>query len=466
MARTVARGAVGVNGKRRPLAVAMLAVTPRFRSALRSPSPPRGRAPTRERHAPRWRRDRGRRCVSARDTEEAVLHRIVRENLETFLREATGCADGGGLPRFVEREFREFLTCGVLARGFARVRCEGYAFERLVPFSCKRAASARAAVGAAWRSRRRTWSTASCRTSPCASGSSRCRTRLRYRLAYDYAPCRGVLAVAMRALLAFYRRRGARADVRAGQSGAVTVIQRFGGGLQLNVHFHSPVIDGVFAEGADGRLAFYPAEPPSDQDAARLLATISRRVRSSGAAGSTWAMTSTRLPTSRPPSPASPAHRAAYHERVPLGLPGAEQIRLNPASVRVYRRLTNMLALRCATFLTMPGINSLYLFTGKEPPTMLNAGAWMTLLTDAQEAEVRDRFARRRLAAHCATGRSSDSGLRDVQFPTVLSPHIASEFVRYDRWGAYELLMQRRAPAARPPPRVPPAVTPERRPAC
>jgi|SRR5712691_644340 len=41
------------------------------------------------------------------------------------------------LPKFVEREFREFLTCGVLAHGFARLRCDVCAVERLVPFSCK-----------------------------------------------------------------------------------------------------------------------------------------------------------------------------------------------------------------------------------------------------------------------------------------------------------------------------------------
>jgi hypothetical protein len=29
----------------------------------------------------------------------------------------------------------------------------------------------------------------------------------------------------------------------------VTVIQRFGGGLNLNVHFPTPLIDGVFFEG-------------------------------------------------------------------------------------------------------------------------------------------------------------------------------------------------------------------------
>ena len=73
-----------------------------------------------------------------RDAQGSILHRVVRENLETFLREAADRTDGGGLPRFVEREFREFLTCGALGRGFARVRCENCAFERLVPFSCKR----------------------------------------------------------------------------------------------------------------------------------------------------------------------------------------------------------------------------------------------------------------------------------------------------------------------------------------
>ena len=36
-------------------------------------------------------------------------------------------------PAFVEQQFRAFLGCGVLARGFARVRCGACAFERLRP---------------------------------------------------------------------------------------------------------------------------------------------------------------------------------------------------------------------------------------------------------------------------------------------------------------------------------------------
>jgi transposase-like zinc-binding protein len=46
-------------------------------------------------------------------------------------------SDGAGLPQFVEREFREFLACGVFEAGVARFQCEGCGREHLVPFSCK-----------------------------------------------------------------------------------------------------------------------------------------------------------------------------------------------------------------------------------------------------------------------------------------------------------------------------------------
>jgi len=31
---------------------------------------------------------------------------------------------GHGLPAWVERDFRAYLRCGILAHGFARARCE------------------------------------------------------------------------------------------------------------------------------------------------------------------------------------------------------------------------------------------------------------------------------------------------------------------------------------------------------
>ena len=66
-----------------------------------------------------------------------VLHHVVRSHLDRFLTEAAAATDGAGLPRFIERTFRDFLGCGQLDRGFARVRCDSCRLERLVPFSCK-----------------------------------------------------------------------------------------------------------------------------------------------------------------------------------------------------------------------------------------------------------------------------------------------------------------------------------------
>src|SRR5437016_8701947 len=213
-----------------------------------------------------------------RATEGTVLHRVIREHFETFRAEIAARTDGGGLPHFVEREFREFLTCGVLSRGFARVRCEGCAFERLVPFSCKRRGFCPSCGGRRMAELAAHLVDAVLPHVPVRQWVLTLPYRLRYLLAWNHGLCRAVLAVHARAVLGFYRRRARRRGVPDGRGGAVTVIQRFGGGLQLNVHFHSLFLDGVFAEHADGTLEFHPADPPSDEDVARLLATIRRRV--------------------------------------------------------------------------------------------------------------------------------------------------------------------------------------------
>ena len=67
-----------------------------------------------------------------RDAGHAVLYRVIDAHLEAFLETTRRHADGRPLPGFVEQEFRDFLTCGVLAHGFARLRCTQCAFERLL----------------------------------------------------------------------------------------------------------------------------------------------------------------------------------------------------------------------------------------------------------------------------------------------------------------------------------------------
>jgi hypothetical protein len=58
------------------------------------------------------------RAYRRREPDKTALHTIVREHLETFLDEARQQSEhGDGYPRFVEREFRRYLDCGLLCRG-------------------------------------------------------------------------------------------------------------------------------------------------------------------------------------------------------------------------------------------------------------------------------------------------------------------------------------------------------------
>jgi hypothetical protein len=101
---------------------------------------------------------------------------------------------------------------------------------------------------------------------------------LRYRLAWDHELCRAVLAVYTRALLGFYRKRAEASGHRNGRTGTVTVIQRFGGALNLNVHFHTLAVDGVFVREPDGSLGFAASKAPTDEEVELLLGLIRKRV--------------------------------------------------------------------------------------------------------------------------------------------------------------------------------------------
>lgn len=86
-----------------------------------------------------------------RRPETTTLHRIVRENLETYLALANESDPmGDGVPDHVEKEFRSYLTCGILAHGFARARCATCGYDFLVALACYAycAPPARAAISA------------------------------------------------------------------------------------------------------------------------------------------------------------------------------------------------------------------------------------------------------------------------------------------------------------------------------
>jgi hypothetical protein len=223
-----------------------------------------------------------------RSPTTGVLYEVMRTHLADFLAVVQARAGDSGLPPFVTAELRKFLRCGVLAHGFARVRCGDCAFERLVPFSCKGRGFCPSCGG------RRMAERAAHLVDhvlppdvPVRQWVLSVPHRLRYRLAYDHRLCRTVLGVFVRALRSAYRRQARRQGLASGETGMVTSVQRFGGAVNLHVHFHTLVLDGVFVCTPDGTLVFHPGAPPTDEDVQRVVTRVRRRLERLGLVGVT-----------------------------------------------------------------------------------------------------------------------------------------------------------------------------------
>jgi hypothetical protein len=215
---------------------------------------------------------------ASKSPAQGVLYRIVHDHFETFRAEAGRMHDGDGLPRFIDEEFRGFLRCGFLAGGFARFRCAGCGFDRLVPFSCKGRAVCPSCGGRRMAERAAHLVDHVFPVVPVRQWVLSLPHRLRYALAWDHALCRGVTGVFVRAVLGSLRRRARQQGAPGGRGGAVAIIQRFGAALNLNIHVHALVLDGVYVE--DGAaLRFHASDAPTDYEMDRLLGTIERRLQ-------------------------------------------------------------------------------------------------------------------------------------------------------------------------------------------
>ena len=74
-----------------------------------------------------------------RRPEETALYHVIQENIETWIAGVREADDGwGGVPEYVEREFRSYLKCGIPAFGFARAFCDHCKHDFIIPFSCKK----------------------------------------------------------------------------------------------------------------------------------------------------------------------------------------------------------------------------------------------------------------------------------------------------------------------------------------
>ena len=99
---------------------------------------------------------------------------------------------------------------------------------------------------------------------------------LRFLLATDPDALTQVLGIVYRAISGFILEK-AGLTRSGGDTGAVTLIQRFGSALNLNIHFHMLCLDGAFLNGTDPAV-FRRIAPPSRQELQALVERIAERI--------------------------------------------------------------------------------------------------------------------------------------------------------------------------------------------
>ena len=207
--------------------------------------------------------------------EQTELYSVIARHYPRFVDEIE--RSGGYLPKFVRQEFEDYLKCGLLEHGFLRVKCDSCCHEHLVAFSCKRrgfcpSCGARRMVESAAHLIDHVFPEA-----PVRQWVLTFPFPLRFLFANDPSALSAVLAVVHRALSTFVVCQSGFAVSSGARTGAVTLIQRFGSALNLNVHLHMLFLDGAYRF-SNNRLTFHRARRPTREELNSLLVTLSHRI--------------------------------------------------------------------------------------------------------------------------------------------------------------------------------------------
>lgn len=208
------------------------------------------------------------------EPQESVLYKVVQNNWLTFQAQMEK-ETGQTLPSFVVKEFEEYLRCGILAHGFLRVKCMGCHHEHLVAFSCKRRGFC-PSCGA-----RRMSETAAHLVDEVLPVQNIRQwvlsfpLPLRFLLSARPKIMTRALDITQSTISAYYRSKAQLIKAQS-KTGSVTLIQRFGGSLNLNVHFHMLFLDGSYE--VSESATFHPTPAPSKEELTQVLDKIIKRL--------------------------------------------------------------------------------------------------------------------------------------------------------------------------------------------
>jgi hypothetical protein len=210
--------------------------------------------------------------------ETTALYEVVRDNLETLYGAIEDGAIAVRIPKHARKELEAYLDCGLLCRGFARLRCQGCGESRLVAFSCKGRGFCPSCMG------RRMSATAANlieRVLPPQSGLRQWVLTFpfpwRRRLAQDGALLGNLTRIFVETVHAFYAERAAREGALGAKTGTVTIVQRTSSDLRLNPHLHLVALDGAWHE-QGGELSWRGLGHLQTSEVGAVLESTVRRI--------------------------------------------------------------------------------------------------------------------------------------------------------------------------------------------
>jgi len=211
------------------------------------------------------------------EPEKTLLYQVLAREWETWRAERQAEDASSPLPAYVISEVEAFFRCGILDHGFLVLACEGCGERLPVAFSCKKRGIC---------------------PSCCAKRMAEIAVHLvddvlphaPYRqwvttfphaLRYWMAASRQLTSVVHRRVSAmvqlYYTHKAGERGIKQPVSGGVTFVQRFGSALNLNVHFHTVALDGVFSV-AGPVPVFHQLPGPTDEEVAGIVEAVAHTV--------------------------------------------------------------------------------------------------------------------------------------------------------------------------------------------
>ena len=215
----------------------------------------------------------------SRNPTQGKVFQVVQKHWKKF--EHDRLVSDQPISQYVTREFEAFLGCGILSKGFIRLVCDTCKVNRFVPFSCKKRGFCPSCCG------RRMNEGAAFLVDyvfpqvPVRQWVVSFPMPIRFWMARNPRLATTALNIFQRILKRYYVQLAKQKNAHGNlETGSITMIQRFGGALNLNIHFHILSLGGVFEFSDDPKKSpeFIETGRPKNDDILNIIKMFQMRM--------------------------------------------------------------------------------------------------------------------------------------------------------------------------------------------